>query len=457
MRAQHPDFAEASEDLELEPAAVRHLRIHLGPRFELASIRGRVVDGTGRGVGGANVGLEGAREWSTSDRSSPDGGFRLRVPVPGSYEVVASHPLHAPSPAAEVEVTAGDVGGVVLELAAGATVHGRLLGLETGDVGRLAVRASAAKGGYRAGEVGPDATYSVRGLVPGEWTVQGSLGRSRQARETVTVAAAGDDLLVDLEFPGGHRIRGVVLLDGRPLPGAHVSPSCGGLVLGSPRTGLDGAFAFEDVPPGSCDIGVHVPGSPALGVRRDLEVDADEEVVIEIESASLDGTVADAVTGAPLAGAELELLREDAPVRGVESTRSDPGGRFSFPRLAAGSWRIRATAAGYAVASEAVEVAGALSGREIRLPPTAPLVLEVRTPSGRVPAFVTLEIRRGDEPAALLLPVQSYRLDRESRLVLESLPAGRYRLRLAGPWGAKTEVEVEHPDDGAVRIVLEDG
>lgn len=456
LRAYHPDFEVATEEVELEPQDVRRERIRLGPRIERPSIRGRVMDPNGRGVGGAGIRIWKPDAWMTTEPSSPDGSFRVRVPGPGTYELTAIHGAHGQSPATEVEVAAVDVDGVVLELAAGARVHGRIIGLGPRDLGRLNIRANDAEGGFGLGQVGADGSYDIRGLTAGQWTVEATLGRSRQVRETVTLSGAGDVALLDLEFPKGYRLRGVVLLEGQALAGAQVSLSCAD---GSPLTGLDGRFAFDYVAPGPCEIRVGVPGSPALGVRRELEIAEDEDVALEIESASLDGTVVDAVTGAPLTGVEIDLLRDaDEHGRGVDSTRTDAIGRFAFPRLAAGRWRIRATAEGYGVAVKAVDAAGTESAGEIRLRPTAPLVLEVRTPSGEVPPHVSLELLRVDEehPEEPLLPRQSYRPGREGRLVLQSLPPGRYRLRLSGPW-SRTEIEVDHPGPDVVRIVLGGG
>jgi hypothetical protein len=55
----------------------------------------------------------------------------------------------------------------------------------------------------------------------------------------------------------------------------------------------------------------------------------------------------------------------------------------------------------------------------------------------------------------LLLARQPYWPDREGRLVLGSLPSGRYRLRILGWNGARGEVELEHPGPEVVRVVLE--
>jgi len=92
------------------------------------------------------------------------------------------------------------------------------------------------------------------GLPLGEWRITARRASSYLVEKTVRLTHPGEELALDLAFPEGAAVTGLVLLDGRPLAGALVA-------LGNARTDsrqarqtttrADGSFAISAVEPGT--------------------------------------------------------------------------------------------------------------------------------------------------------------------------------------------------------------
>src|ERR1051326_9205480 len=68
-------------------------------------------------------------------------------------------------------------------------------------------------------------------------------------------------------------------------------------------------------------------------------------------TASLEGVVARLGTGEPLARATVTLARDRSPFQ-VLSTTTDAGGRFSFPNVSPGEYRLQASRQGPYIPAE---------------------------------------------------------------------------------------------------------
>jgi hypothetical protein len=173
-------------------------------------------------------------------------------------------------------------------------------------------------------------------------------------------------LLLALVVAVSGMVQGRVLTpDGTPVVGATVAVDSLGVEA---RTGEDGAFRLEDLPPGRWSLRVGAPGfverrlivrvSGAGPVRIDVELSREETGAAD-STAALGGVVLDGHRMEPVAHALVEVVEAD------RSTLSQEDGSFSMD-LRAGAWTLRVTAPGYRTLSRSVRVA-ADGGRSLGL------------------------------------------------------------------------------------------
>ncbi|HEX7841244.1 MAG TPA: carboxypeptidase-like regulatory domain-containing protein, partial [Kofleriaceae bacterium] len=224
-----------------------------------------VVDDRGSGLAGARVRYSGASDWTqqASDRydaaiTAGDGSFRFDALPAGSFRFLASHPERAPGSSPLVTLdgkTPHD--GVVISLAAGAVVKGRVVDGAHQPVASARVRIGEAASPGRGGPGGPrgrmfepprqaysgdDGAFEIRGLPRKPLSVVAL--HETGASDVVSVDASGGDVsgvILTLDVTG--TIAGsVVDPQGQPVEGAQVSagPSFGGFSGGrGGRGGFD--------------------------------------------------------------------------------------------------------------------------------------------------------------------------------------------------------------------------
>ncbi len=115
-------------------------------------------------------------------------------------------------------------------------------------------------------------------------------------------------------------------------------------------------------------------------------------LLLQAATGRIEGTVS-SDAGAPISGATVAIAAID------RTARTDSVGRFALPALAAGTWRVRVSAAGFQPVELQVEVATAATVRvDIGLTPTTvdrtlpTLDVEVREPGGAPIDLATVEL-----------------------------------------------------------------
>ena len=221
-------------------------------------VAGKVVDPQGAAVPGAQLVLHAptaGRLLRTA--GAADGTFRFPSVPEGSYRLVARAAGFGDSAVTEVQRAGSAIEGLELRLQPGGTVAGRILGLAEHELPRVQVSA------WREGVetllplralTGTDGRYRIIGLPLGDWRITARRASSYLVEKTVRLTAPGEELALDLAFPEGAAVTGLVLLDDKPLAGALVSlgnAETDGRQVRQTTTRADGSFVISAVEPGT--------------------------------------------------------------------------------------------------------------------------------------------------------------------------------------------------------------
>lgn len=291
-----------------------------------APVAGRVVDDRGAPVARARVTYTGPSEWSQqasarldSVTSAADGTFRFAAMPAGSFRFVADHPDRAPGTSTLVALdgkTATD--GVVITMAAGATVSGRVVDANQQPVSSARIRIGV---GGHAGQIVFDAPREAYSNDRGEFTMRGlprrplaavALHEQGASSTTPVDTSNGDVANVVLKIEVTESIAGIVVdPQGQPLEGIQVSA---GLAAGASfdleqwrlrgfpedLTDSAGAFTLTGLARGKYEISAALAHSTGRG-QPSVEAntgDTNVKIVLQPEG-GVKGTVAFADGTAP--------------------------------------------------------------------------------------------------------------------------------------------------------------
>jgi uncharacterized GH25 family protein len=272
--AEERDHPKATQTLAVQSGS-NHLDFQLADGREVS---GRVVDPQGQPIPGAEVSLS-SQSGAWQAATGPDGGFLMTAVPDGAYRLLAEKEGWARARSPEVRVAGGPVAGLVLQLDRGGAIVGRISGLGFEELSGLQLSASGPTGG-QLGQVDYQGSYRIDALSPGEWTVEAHLPDNRRAVGRAQLAPGQAQASLDLEFGGGLTLSGVVLHGEQPVVGAMVTVqgSNGGLLHGM-RSGSDGRFRVEGLPPGPVEVVVQGKDAP---FRQPLDLSADREIVLRL-------------------------------------------------------------------------------------------------------------------------------------------------------------------------------
>jgi hypothetical protein len=396
----HPDYRMLTRELDVQPGENRvDVTVEEG-----AAVSGRVVDEEGAPHPGATVALRNRSERALRGYaaiSGAGGRFEIAGVAEGRYDLEAEAEGFAPAVGGQ-PVTVGEenVDGIEVVLRAGATVSGRIRGLELDELAAVEVTAERDGRPERSGSVDYAGRYRVAHLEPGDWHLRARVaGGRREADAWVAIAPGQREVERDLELGSGLVIDGVVLLDGEPLPRAQVALR--GLDVTVNRgvaTDHRGAFRVEDLEPGHYRVEVVHPGR-LLSQSRDLDLLTDSEVVIELATATLAGTVVAADTGEGVYEAMIYLQRLiDGEPGPLTTVATDAAGSFVTASLAPGPYRLTVRGDGYGVEERLVEALAGVPAERLRfeLERTDGLTITVRLAAGGEPPRFTTVVVLGE-------------------------------------------------------------
>jgi protocatechuate 3,4-dioxygenase beta subunit len=339
-------------------------------------VSGRVSDENGAPVPSAGLSLQPAGSGDAlTVPGSADGSFRFPAVGDGTFRLSGRAPGFAETSApGEIQVGGREVRGLDLRLSRGATLTGQVLGLGPEELGSVLIftfRADGALSRPQSGGVDRQGRYRIDGMGPGAWKVTAQQMEGRGVQEPLQLAPGIREAVLDLQFPTGFTLSGRVLVDRAPAAGAQVVALAGGK-SSQAMTGPDGGFRVSNLPADRYDLLV-TDLERGLSTAKSVEVTGDQEITVEIRTGGLRGRISSADTGAPVAGALIQMERAVQEIPGMDSIpsrTSDRSGGFETPRIAAGTYRIVVEKEGFASYQADVEVRpGAPAAVAIELKP----------------------------------------------------------------------------------------
>ena len=347
------------------------LRLEAGGKIEgtIRAVSGLPVAGARVSIDPADRGRDRQVDAESSGRFAA-GGLR-----PGRYGISALGGGCAPAWREKVEVRAGEITSVDLDLPAEGFVSGRAVDEEGRGIARARIDAKAQESvgpnphglGYGRGYADAEGNFRVGSLRSGKHTVTASRpGRVAAKGEAVDVPAGSGVADLKLVLPGGRSVAGRVLDGaGAPVAAAEVTARTDraaqrsrGLTRSrtwsaqSTVTATDGSFRL-----GGLDDGpfVVVASSKERGRTERKEIPPGEEsleLVLE-PTTTIAGRIRDAETGEPVLRFDIELERRD-PSRGAtyregqgRKTFATKDGSFEWADRRPGTYRLFVVAKGY--------------------------------------------------------------------------------------------------------------
>lgn len=308
---------------------------------------------------------------------------------------------------------------------------------------------------------GPDGTFEVGRLRPGEYELEASDAEGARGREIVAFRVDGDVRRVELRLDGGtvrvfgrmrwadgRAFQGVVVVSQGSPPDASSGRSSGCVETATTTDG-DGRYEVRGLVAGRARVSAAIAGTfrldlPPIRLPRTGPLD----VVVDVTTGVFQGRAVDVATGTGLAGATVYAESWEADEHGgygstVVRVQSDANGEFSI-RIRGRLSQVHVHLDGYAPASFDDH------------PQAIPTVLPLRR-AGRLVGRVTSSID-GSPVAGLPVVVDTSRYepaytDADGKYVLEDLEPGEFLVYARGegwiPQGLRGRARF--PSDGDPR------
>ncbi len=309
------------------------------------TLAGTVTDsGSGAAIAGATVSYSGmGPAGSVTGNTTTDGSGRYSFPG----IAVTSYTLTAQASGYQGQSTTATVGGGStttknFALTGQATqLSGTVTDASTGKP--IAGATVSAGSGSAVTDAG--GAYTISGLAPGTYTATATASgyASQSASVTLTTGSTTTQNFALAPNPG--TITGTVTDAGTAAPIAGATISYSG---GSTSTDGSGAYTLANVAEGSYTVTAGATGyaSQSRTVTVGPGATATQNFALTGQTTRLSGTVTDASTSKPIAGATVSA--------GTGSAVTDAGGAYAISGLAPGTYTATATASGYASQSASV-------------------------------------------------------------------------------------------------------
>jgi uncharacterized GH25 family protein len=346
----HADYVPARKQVTLKGRETKlDVQLSAGQR-----VTGMVVTEAGAPVADAQVSAHGSGMRGGGARTAADGTFEMEALPPGRYRFMASKAGAGNGSLDDVDISSQQQ--VRITLHAGATISGRIIGLPPEELPLVRIEAHANRSSV-SGSADSSGNYRLQGAPTGSVTIYaevGSYGSGLRTSQMQTVEVApGASETVDLTFRSDITIRGRVMREGKPVPGAHVTfePRDGSAqTYASASADEQGMYSVNGVEEGqyavmAIDNQRTSPYTTTYTVRGSATFD------IEYRTGSLRGSVVDAETSEPLANATVtaQPLGQSSPASyfRTPSVSTDAAGTFVVESLPPGSYSVTSSKDGY--------------------------------------------------------------------------------------------------------------
>ena len=340
----------------------------------LARLRGRVIDHKGAPVAGAQVTYSarlggkpiGSAETAPVGEATSDDGGAFEIEVPSGDVKLIAEIGEARGEALVGGVIAGqEPAEVIIQLAAGASVDGRVVDAAHAPVAGAEVRVSVFTGGAAAVS-DRTATSDAAGhfhldhLAPGRAILEAHSQTGVSPPQNVELVDGRERGGIELVLAGAATIAGrVVDGKGKPLSGARVLATPLGSKIKTQQavSGGDGAFVLDGLASGlRHTVQARLDGYPNT-FARDVVPPADKVELVMRSAGGVRGVVKGA-GGARVASFQVQVERyveTDGMVRpGFAASRFSPSdGKFELDLVAPGNYDLVVTADGFAPARPA--------------------------------------------------------------------------------------------------------
>ena len=377
------------------------------PPQEIALSTGGTIAGTLMTAAGAPVKalvtLQGPGEFDFGVQTSETGQFAFEHLAASSYRLASSTDAGRVSH----EVTLGEDeinANVVLVLDSGRRISGTVNGFRPEQRDRIQVVARHEyKPGLIRATVDQRGTYALIGVSPGNVVVS-VFGPSVQFERRVVVPSEAD-VTLDIEYPSGARVSGVVTQGGKPVRETTVRLQRVGdksEVLYQATTSEQGRYEVEGLPPG--EYFMRAKGD----IVRRIPVVGDAVQNIEITSLRLSARVVEDGGAVPVVGAHVYARGTGRETAGVRSnTQTDDFGRFDLTGIEPGEIVLIVYKPGYELHREKILYSAPGTNQAITLRRSAGVEVRVKPGGRRLPRGFTItpSLPGSDYAVDLWMPV----------------------------------------------------
>jgi Carboxypeptidase regulatory-like domain len=351
------------------------------------AVQGRVTGSDGAPASGVKVRLFGSVPFLGDATTDEAGAFDLERVPPGQYYLSAQSRAGS-ARTQQVKVEPGRTATVEVTLDPTGTVAGTVRGLSP-----VELEACNVYGGVNSVQPGADGSFRLEGVREGAATVRAAVRGGGRQRTVPVEVKAGETATVEIDFGRGVTIAGTVRRSAGPVAMLVVGATgLGG--EGRATTDAAGAFRIESAPTGAVTASVYDRDGRLL-VTRQADVQADTTLDLEVPVGEARGWVLAARDRSPIPQATVRI-RRDGDAGELRSVSTDSSGAFACGELETGTYRLQATANGFAGADAAVAVGDGAAETTFLLEPDQGVDVTVRSPDGAAPATVYVVLFRGE-------------------------------------------------------------
>ncbi len=266
--------------------------------------------------------------------------------------------------------------------------------------------------------------YLVSNLAPGSYIANASATNYQTAVEGVAVFSDQTTTANFALSPMPGQLVGQVTdsVTTAPITGATINVTQGLVLIASTVTDSNGHYAINTLAPGAyvATASANLYSTSSQGAIIFSNATTTDNFVLQQDPGQVSGTVIDANTSAPIAGATVNILQG---AHLIASTLTDSSGNYLIPNLAPGSYIMNACATNYQTVVEGTTIfATQTSTANFALPPLpGQLIGQVTNASTSAPiAGATVNVTQG------LILIASTASDSNGNYAISTLAPGVY-------------------------------